>query len=231
MACLVAVPGASAASFTFAIGSEPDLEVDAAGTAHVVWVDRSPGVGAETVNYCQIPRGATACTNTQVLSTGSPGGTANRAPAGGRPGHRRPRHRRRGQRQQGSPVARQRRHVRADPERRDPQGPNSTSGPGSDGDVVYGPGDSISYVNGLSSVGTFFTNASLGGGVEQNFATLSTSQQSDATVGLFGGNPVVVTDNFQDIVWYAYDGSGNLNDVANWSASAGGRSRWCGQRG
>ena len=203
--------------FTFAIGSDPDLEVDAAGTAHVVWLDLSTGVGAETVNYCQIPRGATACTNSQVLSTGSPGGRPTvLLPAAGQVivdlGT-----------DAGTNVNRIRRSLdngaTFGPAQAiaDPQGPNSTSGPGSDGDVVYGPGDSISYVNGLSSVGTFFTNASLGGGVEQDFATLSTAQQTDATVGLFNGNPVVVADNFQDIVWYAYDGTGDLNDVANWT--------------
>src|SRR5690349_1356869 len=68
-------PAAGAEQFNFAIGSKPDLKVDTAGTAHVVWLDLSPGgVGADTVNYCQIPRGATACTNTQTLATGSPGG-------------------------------------------------------------------------------------------------------------------------------------------------------------
>src|ERR1700754_723080 len=74
-ACVVVVPAASAAQFTFAIGSKPDLKVDNAGTAHIVWQDLSPGgVGADTINYCQVPRGASACTNTQTLATGSPGG-------------------------------------------------------------------------------------------------------------------------------------------------------------
>jgi hypothetical protein len=218
-ALALAAPGASVAStFTFAIGSEPDLKVDDAGTAHVVWLDLSPGVGAETVNYCQVPRGATACTNTQALSTGSPGGRPTvLLPAAGQVLV-----------DLGTNAGGAQNRVRRSFDNgltfgatqvvSDPQGPNSTSGPASDGDVVYGPGDSISYVNGLSSVGTFFTNAPLSGVPAQSFATLSTAQQSDATVGLFGGNPIVVTDNFQDIVWYGYDGSGSLNDASNWSA-------------
>ena len=159
------------------------------------------------MNYCQIPRGATACTNTQVLSTGSPGArptvllprqgesSSTSAPMSGP-----------------TSTGFANRSTTASPSVRPKRSPirrvrTSTSGPGPDGDAVDGPGDSLSYVNGLSSVGTFFTNASLGGAAVQSFATLSTAQQSDATVGLFGGNPVVVTDNFQDIVRYGYHGS------------------------
>jgi hypothetical protein len=217
-ACLLTASGASAASFNFAIGSDPDLKVDSAGTAHVVWFDLSPAVNADTVNYCQIPRGATACTNTQTLATGSPG--ARPTVTLGAPG------------QvivdlgtdSGANVNRVRQSldngITFGPPQivADPQGPSATTGPGPDGDVVYGPGNSLSYVNGLSSVGTFVTNASLdGGAAEQDFVTLSTTNQSDATVGLFNGNPVVVADNFQDIVWFAYDGTGDVNSEANWT--------------
>lgn len=50
-----------------ATGWKPDVHVDAAGTAHVVWVVGGPpaenGVGNDQVHYCRIPRGAKACDN------------------------------------------------------------------------------------------------------------------------------------------------------------------------
>jgi hypothetical protein len=217
---LVAPSASSAAQFTFAIGSEPDLKVDSAGTAHVVWFDLSPAVNSDTVNYCQIPRGAVGCTNTQVLATGSPGARPT-VVLGATPGQVVVDLGTEG----GANVNRVRQSfdngVTFGPVQAvsDPQGPSSTTGPGPDGDVVYGPGNSISYVNGLSSIGTFFTNASLdGGAAEQDFVSLSATNQSDATVGLFNGDPVVVADNFQDLVWFAYDGTGDINAEANWSA-------------
>lgn len=48
-------------------GWKPDVLVDAAGTAHVVWVDNVDASGADLPNdllhYCRLPRGATACSN------------------------------------------------------------------------------------------------------------------------------------------------------------------------
>ena len=220
---MLAAPGASAASqFTFAIGSDPDLAVDDAGTAHLVWFDVSPGVHQGTVDYCQIPRGATACANIQTLETGTPAArphvllvAPNEVIVDLGTDY-----------DSGSGLANLVRisfdggatfgpsHAIAVP-----QGPGSATGPGPDGDMVYGPGDSLSYTNGIATYGTFFTNASLGGGVEPDFATLSQSSQADATVGLFNGSPVVVVDDFTNIVWYAYKGTGDLNDEANWTSA------------
>lgn len=47
-------------------GSRPDLLVDAAGTAHVVWTDAPAGAPTRTM-YCRVPRGARACEVTHAL--------------------------------------------------------------------------------------------------------------------------------------------------------------------
>ncbi|MTD42794.1 hypothetical protein GKE82_00350 [Conexibacter sp. W3-3-2] len=44
-------------------GWKPDVLVDAAGTAHVVWVTNAPAPGNDQISYCRLPRGATACAN------------------------------------------------------------------------------------------------------------------------------------------------------------------------
>jgi hypothetical protein len=66
-------PAAASTDFAFATGSDPDIAVDGAGTAHVVWLDESQGPLQARTIYCRIPRGARACTNTQVLKTGEGG--------------------------------------------------------------------------------------------------------------------------------------------------------------
>jgi hypothetical protein len=54
---------ASAASVV-ANGNAPDAVVDRDGITHVVWNEARPGIG-DVLHYCQVPRGATACTNPQ----------------------------------------------------------------------------------------------------------------------------------------------------------------------
>ncbi|MDX8150653.1 sialidase family protein [Patulibacter brassicae] len=48
-------------------GWKPDVLVDAAGTSHVVWVEKVDAQGAavadDIVHYCRLPRGAKACDN------------------------------------------------------------------------------------------------------------------------------------------------------------------------
>ena len=45
---------------TLGQGTRPDLTVDAAGTAHIVWTVSPIGSAATTV-YCRVPRGARSC--------------------------------------------------------------------------------------------------------------------------------------------------------------------------
>lgn len=71
-ACLVLAlfPASATAAgpFQFATGAHPDVAVDSAGTAHIVY-DESSGSAAtpDPLHYCQIPRGATACSKQITL--------------------------------------------------------------------------------------------------------------------------------------------------------------------
>jgi hypothetical protein len=59
----------AAKPFTVGTGEFPDIAVDTTGTAHVVWnEDSGSASSADPVVYCQIPRGATACSVKTVLS-------------------------------------------------------------------------------------------------------------------------------------------------------------------
>ncbi len=49
--------------------TEPDVAVDEGGTAHVAWLQHPEGSSTRVV-YCQVPRGATACSRTQSFDLG-----------------------------------------------------------------------------------------------------------------------------------------------------------------
>ncbi len=225
---LAAAPAAQASTpFQFGMGSEPDIAVDDSGTAHVVWKDISPPAGQELVYYCRIPHGKRGCEGNQALYTGTAGARPHVLLPGG------------GQvvvllgedqcgvadfctfarRSTNGGVSFGSVQAIADPE-----GSGSLTGPDSTGDAVHGPGDSVSYVNASATAGMFFTNAPLGGGIENGFARLyETSSTSDGTVGLDGSRPVVAfadQASNQSLWWRAYGGSGSLNDQANWTPRA-----------
>jgi hypothetical protein len=58
-AALLVAPAGAATPVDLGRGATPDVAVDAAGTAHVVF--QAGGQGPLPVDYCQIPRGATTC--------------------------------------------------------------------------------------------------------------------------------------------------------------------------
>jgi hypothetical protein len=57
-----AAPAHAATAFNVGTGSSPDIVTDESGNAHVVWQD------GNTVRYCRVPKGATACNATSALS-------------------------------------------------------------------------------------------------------------------------------------------------------------------
>src|SRR5829696_8608466 len=64
---LLLAPAAHAGTpFTVGEGKAPHLIVDAAGTAHVTWHDDT-----NTIFYCQVPRGATACAAATSFDSGA----------------------------------------------------------------------------------------------------------------------------------------------------------------
>ena len=56
-------PAPAPPSISLGAGKAPDVLVDAAGTAHIVWNEEVPAGGSDVTHYCRIPRGATACDN------------------------------------------------------------------------------------------------------------------------------------------------------------------------
>ena len=70
--------GHAAAPFVIAENADtsPGIAVDAAGTAHVAWgTVTGSGPYSYSITYCQVPRGATACTNTKTIA--NPGNLNN----------------------------------------------------------------------------------------------------------------------------------------------------------
>ena len=56
-------PAPAPPAVTLGAGNRPDVLVDAAGTAHIVWNEEVPAGGSDVTHYCRIPRGGAACDN------------------------------------------------------------------------------------------------------------------------------------------------------------------------
>jgi hypothetical protein len=195
--------------FTVAPGASPDVAVDAAGTAHVVW-QRDP----DGILYCQVRRGATACTSTPVRLTAplSPVGGASHVFLGG-----------------GSTVMLS--VTRCCPVEIDlytstdggatfaaPVKIGAPPGDWSDVAVVPGPGATLSSFSLLS-----YQNAPLAGPTETSEAVFSYGAVVgiSAGAGLFAGTtPVHVFSDGTAMQFVRYGGSGSLNDGASWTAPA-----------
>jgi hypothetical protein len=66
LALALAAPAAAAPFQLTPTGSDPDVAVDASGTAHVAW-NQPSAEGSDVTVYCQLPRGATTCARFQNL--------------------------------------------------------------------------------------------------------------------------------------------------------------------
>jgi hypothetical protein len=220
--CLALAPAAQASTqFTFGAGGVPDIAVDSAGTAHVAWHDSSRPVGQDVVLYCRIPRGARACSNTQTLYTGSAGTLPHvLLPA---PGQvvvvlgdevcTLPWFCTRVRQSNDGGATFQPTHTVADP---------MALYAGPSGQAIVGPTPgTISWVNN-GNPDVLFTNASLTGAAETDFALLeSGASGADANLGLSGATPVVVWIRAGEAAlrWRAYDGTGDVNSATNWTAT------------
>ncbi|MDA0169268.1 hypothetical protein OJ998_09240 [Solirubrobacter taibaiensis] len=65
LAGLMLASSASAAPFTIGTGFKPSVAVDAAGTAYMAWY--GPESGTTSLQFCRVPRGATACDLTRTI--------------------------------------------------------------------------------------------------------------------------------------------------------------------
>src|SRR5436190_21350899 len=55
------------------VGEKPQVLVDAAGTAHIIW-NEGRGNDADAIHYCRLKRGATQCDVSQLLVPDGPTG-------------------------------------------------------------------------------------------------------------------------------------------------------------
>ena len=89
LACLLMFAGgasAQASDTPVGTGDLPSAVTDRDGTTHVVWLESNAGNTADTVTYCQIPRGSVTCASTQHLvpkcDDGSPAPSLHRLVGG-----------------------------------------------------------------------------------------------------------------------------------------------------
>jgi hypothetical protein len=210
LSLLVAGP-ASAAPFSIGEGKVPAVAVDAGDNAYVAWIGNEI---PSSLNFCRIPRGATACDVRRTIPT------------------------------QGDSLLRpfvlvEGEVVRVFSYRYGLTGPrfdgifmftSSDSGATFDGgamvghipfsDAVAGPGATASFVTSAVTEGELFQNVpTTGGSVVGQRALLSTDHPYLGTVALTdAATPLVVFDDgASNAQWRLYDGSGDLNDAANWT--------------
>ena len=209
-------------------GQNPDVVVDAAGTAHIVWNEPVDG-GPDVTVYCRLPRGAKACDITQRLVP--PGADALADDANGPEvsavndqvtilSHRYPQE-----------VAK----PGGDPSIADTtlylwtsdDGGANFVGPGVVGTATvggdakaFGPGDnpSIGTVTGQATGGIFFTGLTSGRFVPAA-ATLASGGFADGRLAVVNGIPTVA---YHDLGTTSYvrtwTGQGDVNDAATWGA-------------
>jgi hypothetical protein len=216
-ALLAAAPGAGA--FSIGPGGQPGLAVDAAGTAYVAWNGPSA-----VLRFCRIPRGATACDPTAAASIAVPGSGSSGRPFVVVSGSR--------------VVVVQQRYGAgvagfsalyaftshdggvSFPEQR-------VIGKIAPNEAIPGPGDTIS---GVSDDNPVFQNAPLDGSAPVNLggtsavgsAALSTDHPYYGTIALLDAStPLAVFQSGTGAGQFRrYDGSGDINDVANWTTAA-----------
>lgn len=217
-----AVPAtAGAATVTLSTGANqgsPEIAVDASGTGHVAWKE-SVSSGADLVQYCRLPRGATACTDRKTFTLPQEGFGRPRVVIGA----------------SGITIL----QYRCCGDGSDGTwGVVSTDGGATfgapfklglgepSGDAAAGPGDfSVSYVSSVVTAGTLFLNAPLDGSAAAT-APANFDQSGGAANKAFFGSigfvaptiPIVAYSDLDTTYYRVWSGAGSINDVATWSA-------------
>jgi hypothetical protein len=211
-AALLFPASAHAAPFAIGSGAEPGLAVDAAGTAYIAYNGRETG---SPPHFCRLPRGATACDVALTLPVVPTTDTSSRPTvtvAGARV----------------TVVVYRSGQQTAITRYTSTDGgvtfPNSTVVGGNVPNVesVTGPGDTVSVVTLADSRGGLFHNVPLSGSTPAGtFATLfDGSRPYRGTVGLIdAATPLAIFATGASFgAFRRYDGSGDVNDAANWTA-------------
>lgn len=194
-------------------GSRPGLEVDAAGTGYVAWV--GPENTATSLQFCRLPRGASTCASRHAIAV----------PASTTSGHR--------------PFVSVSGSTVRVLQYRYPFSGSNLAGvykfTSTDNGVTFAPGvmvGTVPFEEGTVGPGSTFSgvpvngemafqNVALDSGATHDKAVLSATHQNHASVGLLDtGTPLAVFTQNDVAQWRRYDGSGSLNNIANWSATA-----------
>ena len=212
-ALLVALPAAAraATAITIGTGHKPGVAVDAAGTAYVAWyVDEG---GPTKLRFCRLPRAAVACQAAHQITV--PNSSLSRPFVT----------------VSGSTVRiAQYRYPLSGPVEAGVWELTSTDrGANFDAghqigsipfnEAVQGPGDTISAATNAEAGGLAFQNMPLGGGsAGTDTALLSSDHPYNGSVGLVNaGTPLTVfSAGDSQSQLRRYDGSGSVNDEANW---------------
>ena len=208
VACLACADAASAAGIVLGKGRNPDVAIDENSTAHVVWDSVDEGSN-DRLFYCQIPRGASSCKNTQALippleaigpvtHVFAPGGNriviASVRCCGNVEGT----------------------HVTESTDGGLTFGPFRRIGDYERPEgVLLGPGETLSA---FSIAG--FQNGPLAGPTATAFADLNAGFPipTYGAAGIFNGTtPVFVHADGDDATYHVWNGTGNLNDAASWT--------------
>ncbi len=231
VALMVAALGASAAQAGGLLrladeGDRPNVAVDSAGTAHVVWNGKAADGDLET-HYCRLPRGRTSCASDVVLPIPRREGTTFASLDGPHVFTTGP---------SGVIVATYRNGLFDRPDGIGDRalfvfsstdggrnfGPPAIVGTQApSGDAILGPGDAISVASNAETGGTFFQSAPTGA-FTSTIANLGDgpTQWFNGSVGLLdGATPIVAFDDLATVFFRRYLGPGDPNDPASWTAT------------
>jgi hypothetical protein len=218
--------GASADALTIGTGrfASPGLAVDAAGTAYIAWNGQENAMNIAPLRFCRLPRGAPACDAGAASAIVTPGNSLDRAAvavSGDRVVVVQSRY--------GGDVPGFTATYRFTSTNRGVSfGPGEVVGNVPFYETVVGPGDTLSGVPSASPLGMAFQNVVLSGAAPVAIdgtstvprALLSSTYVYNGAVGLIDATTplAVFATGASQAQHRHYDGSGPLNDVANWTA-------------
>jgi hypothetical protein len=216
---LLVPAAASAAPFAIGEGHSPGVAVDPAGTAYIAWY--GPEAINTTLRFCRLSRGAQTCAGQALIATG--GGDSLYRPFVSVSG---PRVLIAQFRYGYSTGAFNRVVLATSTDGGDTFNTAASIGPPAPeafDEAITGPGDTISTVTFATTGGGFFQNLAIPGPTTAGPANLFADRPYNGALGLLNAaTPLAVFANASsDAAFRAYDGSGSLNDQANWTAAVG----------
>jgi hypothetical protein len=211
-ALLAPAAAQAAAPVTIGSGHEPAVAMDASGTAYIAWDGPEPGT--TTLQFCRLPRGATACDVSHPIAV--PGTSLSRPFVT----------------VQGSTVRVVSYRYGLSSPRFDQVWELTSADGGASFDAgheigivpfdeaILGPGDTVSVASNAVTEGGLFQNMPLGGGsAGTSHVAFPADHPYNGTVGLVdAGTPLVVFADGSSLAQFRrYSGFGSLNDPASWS--------------